>query len=196
MCTLVPERLRIPFSFPPFFSRPIFCHHVCQCFHGCLRVLFRVAAAAAADKGLGQKERRFSFWEQRIGFVRNGRGEDGCCVNIVRKSRVIASPPQPTHPLSSSFRPLNGERGGRDPLSRLQPSVARKRRLFFLLKNSNRFPRRRRCGEATAASPASSSGASWPPTRTVTGGASSSARETSPTKRSSGISHKRTAENI
>ncbi len=172
LCTLVPERLRIPFSFPPFFSRPIFCHHVCQCFHGCSRVLFSVAAAAAADKGLGQKERRFSFWEQRIGFVRNGRGEDGCCVNIVRKSRVIASPPQPTHPLSSSFRPLNGERGGRDPLSRLQPSVARKRR-FFLLKNSNRFPRRRRCGEATAASPASSSGASWPPTRTVTEGASS-----------------------
>ncbi len=195
MCTLVPERLRIPFSFPPFFHVPFFATMFVNVSTD-VRGSSLASRAAAADKGLGQKERRFSFWEQRIGFVRNGRGEDGCCVNIVRKSRVIASPPQPTHPLSSSFRPLNGERGGRDPLSRLQPSVARKRRLFFLLKNSNRFPRRRRCGEATAASPASSSGASWPPTRTVTGGASSSARETSPTKRSSGISHKRTAENI
>ncbi len=158
-----------PFFFPSLFLRPIFlppCLSMFpRMFEGPLRV---AAAAAAADKGLGQKERRFSFWEQRIGFVRNGRGEDGCCVNIVRKSRVIASLPPPL----LIIPPFKWGTGRAGPSQSPQTFGSAKKEIF-LLKNSNRFPRRRRCGEATAASPASSSVASWPPTRTVTGGASS-----------------------
>ena len=157
------------FSFPPFFYVPFFCHHVCQCFHGCSRVLF------ASRR---RRRRRTKDWDRKNGdlvFGNRGSGSSetgeermaAASILYAKAASLRRSPP----PLLI-IPPFKWGTGRAGPSQSPQTFGSAKKEIF-LLKNSNRFPRRRRCGEATAASPASSSVASWPPTRTVTGGASS-----------------------